>query len=403
MTSASPPAAPDFRALHAAMQRLVDSEFLPGISVALVAPGMPPHVHCTGWADREGDVALREEHLFRVYSNTKLVTSCAVLLLLEEGRFELSDPIERFLPALAARRVLRPDARSLDDTVPARGRITIAQLLSHSAGLSYGLLDPGSMIYKAYEDRRILSPETTLAQMVDDLAPLPLTYEPGTGWEYSIAMDVLARLVEVLGGAPFDHFVRERILEPLRMRDTGFVVPERDHERIATMYVGADLKDPMKPGLSRGDHLLPPQAHLRPVPRLNAGGGLVSSLPDMVKLLSAVLPGPNSLLKPQTVSLAVTNQLAPGCFLRFPVTGEQAGRGHGLAGGLVLTPGPKDHPESAGTLYWGGLAGTQWWISLRHGIAGALMTQRWWGFGHPLFAELKFAAYEGLFGRTARH
>ena len=116
-------------------------------------------VHCVGWADKEAQIPLRVDHLFRVFSNTKLITSCAALLLFEEGRFQLDDPIEKFIPQLGNRRVLRPGATSLDDTEPARGSITIRQLLSHSSGLSYGLFDPGTLIFKAYQERKVLNPD----------------------------------------------------------------------------------------------------------------------------------------------------------------------------------------------------------------------------------------------------
>jgi len=393
------PVARDFGPLHTAMRRWVDSEFLSGISVALVAPGQPVHVHCAGAANRESGAALREDHLFRVYSNTKLFTSCAVLLLLEEGRFELTDAVGRFLPALARMRVLRPGARTLAESDAAHGPITIAQLLGHTAGLSYGLFDPGTLLYRAYQERRILSSETTLAQMVEhDLPALPLAFEPGSAWEYSVATDVLARLVEVRSGVPFDHFLRERIIEPLVLRDTGFVVPARERERLATMYIGADVKDPAKAGLRNAEQLLPRDSHLLPVPRVSGGGGLVSSLPDTARLLQHLLPGRDALLRPETLALMTQNQLPPGQWLRFPATGEQPGRVHGLAGGVVLAPGAQDHAEAAGELYWGGLAGTQWWISPRHNFAGAFMTQRWWGFDHPLLAELKREAYTAMLG-----
>jgi CubicO group peptidase (beta-lactamase class C family) len=393
----------DFSALHAAMQRWVDADFLAGVSVGLVTTNGAEHLHCTGWADREGGIALRADHLFRIYSNTKLVTSCAVLLLLEEGRFALDDAIERYLPALAQRRVLRPGARTIADTVPARGSITIAQLLSHQAGLSYGLFDPGTPLAQAYEQHLVNSPDTTLAQMVDELGALPLKYEPGTQWEYSIATDVLARLVEVVSGMPFDRFLHERIFAPLDMRDTSFVVPEAARARLAALYVG-HLTQPGKPGLQRAEHLLPEGSHLRAQPRLNGGGGLVSTLTDMLKLLRSLLPGSGQapLLQAHTLAAMRSNQLPEGRFVRFMGQPVLTGRAHGLASGLVLTPGVQDHPDAAGELYWGGVAATQWWISPRHGFAGALMTQRWWGYGHPLFAELKREAYVAMLGTAGR-
>jgi CubicO group peptidase (beta-lactamase class C family) len=135
---------------------------------------------------------------------------------------------------------------------------------------------------------------------------------------------------------------------------------------------------------------------VRAVPRLNGGGGLVSTLPDMVALIRSLLPGGPTLLKPDTIAAVMTNQLADGVWLRFPVVGELRGRAFGLAGGLILEPSPFDHKDSTGELYWGGIAGTQWWISPKTGVAGVLMTQRQMSFRHPFALEFKRLAYEAV-------
>src|SRR6266481_174752 len=163
----------DFRPAHAAMQRYVDGNLLSGFSSAVLVGRDLVDVTCIGWADKEARIPLRVDHIFRVFSNTKLITSCAALLLFEDGRFQLDDPIEKFIPQLGNRRVLRPGATSLSETEPARGSITIRHLLSHSSGLSYGLFDPGTAMFRAYQERQVLNPLTTLAQMMDTLAELP--------------------------------------------------------------------------------------------------------------------------------------------------------------------------------------------------------------------------------------
>jgi CubicO group peptidase (beta-lactamase class C family) len=384
----------DFGAVHAAMRRYVDADLLPGVSFAILDGRELVDLHCVGWADKERGVELRSDHLFRVFSNTKLVTSCAALLLFEQGRFALDDPIERYIPQLAERRVLRPGATSLEDVEPARSSITVRHLMSHSSGLSYGLLDPGSIIFKAYDERKVLSPETSLSGMIDALADLPLVFHPGTGWEYSVATDVIARLIEILSGQRFDAFIQERILDPLGMADTGFVVPEAKRARFAAYYAGADLADPMKPGLTRIDDAPYPQAYLRQVPKLSGGGGLVSSLPDMVALLRSLLPGGPTLLKPGTIALMMTNQLPDGVWIRFPRFGEVHGKAYGLAGALTLVPSPLESEDSSGELSWGGIAGTHWWISPKTNLAGALMTQREWSSWHPFMIEFKRLVYQ---------
>ena len=386
----------DFKPAQAAMQRYIDNDLLSGISWAVLSGRDLVDVNCVGWADKEARTPLRTDHIFRVFSNTKLITSCAALLLYDEGKLGLDDPIEKFIPQLGNRKVLRPGANSIEDTEPAKSSITIRHLLSHSSGLSYGFFDPGTVIFKALNERGVHNPLTTLAQMVDVLADLPLIYHPGTSWEYSLATDVTARLVEVISGQSFDAFIKARILDPLGMADTGFVVPKKDQGRLVTYYAGADIMAPMKPGLTRTDNAPFPGAYLTPIARLNGGGGLVSTMPDMVALIRSLLPGGPTLLKPATIAQAMTNQLPDGQWIRFATLGEQPGKVHGLAGGLILKPGPFDHADAAGEFYWGGVAGTQWWISPKRNMAGVMTAQRQMAFTHPFSFEFKRLAYDAI-------
>jgi len=391
------PSGYDFEPAHAAMRRYVDGNILPGVSSAVLVGRDLVDLNCVGWADKEAQTPLRVDHIFRVFSNTKLVTSCAALLLFEEGRFQLDDPIERFVPQLANRRVLRPGATSLDETEPANRSITIRHLMSHSSGLSYGILGPTTILAEAYIERNVQNPETTLADMVAVLAELPLAYHPGTSWEYSIATDVLARLVEVISGQRFDAFIQSRMLGPLGMLDTGFVVPEKDRNRLATYYAGADILEPMKSGLTSIDSLPRPDAYIRPVPRLSGGAGLISTLPDMVALIRSLLPGAPTLLKQDTIALMMTNQLPEEVPIHFrPLVEGLPGRGYGLAGAVISEPSPLDHTSSAGELYWGGAAGTQWWISSKASVAGLMMTQRQSAFLHPFAYEFKRLVYDAV-------
>ncbi len=382
----------DFSAIRPAMQRYVDAELLSGVSWAVIAGGEVAETGCVGWADKEARIALGTDHLFRVFSNTKLVTSCAALMLMEEGRFGLDDPAEKYLPQLANRRVLRPGATDAGDTEPAAGPITIRHLMTHTSGLGYGVLDPGTLMFRLYNEHRALNPATTLADMMEVLGKLPLARHPGTAWEYSIATDVLGRLVEVLSGKRFDEFLRERIFAPLAMTDTGFVA--KDKSRLAAYYAGADILDPMKPGLTRLDDQPYPGAFVVPVPRLSGGGGLVSSLPDMVSLVKSLMPGGAMPLRPRTIALMRTNQLAAGQCIRFPRLGDVPGKGHGLAGAVTLKPSAIDPAGATGEFEWGGIAGTHWWIAPGGKFAGLAMTQRQMGFWHPFAFEFKRLAYQ---------
>ncbi|MBC3869490.1 beta-lactamase family protein [Undibacterium oligocarboniphilum] len=386
----------DFSEVNSTMQKYVDREILAGVSTAVLAGRELVHLHCSGWADRENGIALREDHLFRVFSNTKLVTSIAILLLMEDGRLGLDDPVEDYLPQLGRRRVLRQGATSLDDTEPARSSITIRQLLNHTSGLSYGLLDHGSLMYKAYNERKVLNAFQTLAEMMDVLEELPLSFHPGEAWEYSIASDVLARVVEVVSGRNFEQFIRLRIFNPLGMDDTGFYVSERDLGRLTAYYGGSDPANVLQRGLRRLDKSPYPGAFTMPVVRLSGGGGLVSSLHDMLALMRSLMPDGDTIMQPGTIHLMMQNHLPHGMGIRFPGVGDVPGKGFGLGGAVTLQASSIDPPGSEGEFEWGGIAGTHWWISPSHNIAGILMTQRLMSFWHPFSFDFKRQAYAAL-------
>ncbi|MFO1115454.1 MAG: serine hydrolase domain-containing protein [Beijerinckiaceae bacterium] len=384
-----------FDLLRGAMQRYVDNDILAGVSWSLLRGRDEIDRQFVGYADRDATTPLREDHIFRAFSNSKLFTTCAIMLLVEDGRIGLDDRIEKFLPQLGNRKVLKADATSLADVEPARSSITIRHLLSHSSGLSYGIFDPGTLIFKAYNEAKIMNPETPLSDMVDRLADLPLTYHPGASFEYSIATDVLSRVVEVVSGKPFDEFLQARIFAPLGMKDTGFAVPQAQQGRLVAYYRGADLLDPTKPGLTRIDPASPyPQAYLRPFARLSGGGGLVSTMPDMRALVRALLPGPDMLLRPETIKEMMRNQLADGQVIRFAMLGPMPGKGYGLGGAVTLAPTPFDPPNSTGEFQWGGVAGTHWFICPGANLAGIVMAQRYMAFWNPFFFEFKRLAYQ---------
>ena len=385
-----------FDALHDAMRAEVDQAFLPGVSTALLRGRDVVDRFCYGFADREAATLLREDHIFRVFSNTKLVTSCAVMMLWEEGRIGLDDPIAAYLPELDGLRVLRPGATRLDDTEPAKSPITVRHLMTHTSGFSYGVFDPGSIQFAAYNAAGVMNPATPLADMVTRLSRLPLSYQPGTAWEYSVATDVLARLVEVVAGMSFGAFLASRIFEPLGMVDTDFWVPPAKRDRLCALYVGADLMDPRKPGLIRLDDKPFPGAFSSKVPRESGGGGLVSTLDDTIRLLQALIPGGRTLLKAETIGLMFTNQLPPGLCVQFPGMPRFEHRGFALGSSVAIGAGPGEPAEVVDEVSWGGLAGTLWWINPRLGIAAALMTQRYFGFGNPYSFTFKQHAYRAL-------
>ena len=392
------PATPPFQALHAAMQSQVDRGFLPGVSTALLRGREVVDQFVCGQADREAGTPLREDHIFRVFSNTKLLVSCAVLLLVEDGRLALGDPVERYIPQLGNRQVLRAGATRIDDVEPAHGPITVQHLMTHTSGLAYGLFDPGTVLFNAYQQANVHDPLLTQSQFIDRLAALPLGFHPGERWEYSLATDVLGRLVEVVSGQGLGDFFAQRIFGPLGMADTAFWVPEEKRGRLAALYGGVDFMDPTQPGLKRMDGAPYPGAFLGPGFRQSGGGGLVSTLGDQVRLVQSLMPGGPTLLRPETIAGMFRNHVAPGQYVQFPNMPANPGRVYGLGSSVLAQPGKFDPPDSTDEVSWGGLAGTVWWINPRLNTAGVLMTQRYFGFGNPYTFEFRHLAYRALAG-----
>lgn len=386
----------DFSAIAPAMQTYVDRKILSGVSSAILSGQDLVHFHAAGWADIENQIPLRHDHLFRVFSNTKLLTSMAIMQLIEQGKLGLDDAVEIYLPQLGKRQVLIPGATDISQTEAARSAITVSQLLTHTSGLSYGLLDHGSTIYKAYVERKVLNAFAPLSELIDVLEELPLSFHPGERWEYSIATDVLSSLVEVVSGDNFDVYLHAHILSPLGMNDTNFWVPPHKHECLTAYYAGTDPMNVLNRDLKRLEKSPYPEAFLKPIPRFSGGGGLVSSMHDMLALMRSFLPSGHAVLKPESIQMMMRNHLPAGWGIAFPGVGDVPGKGFGLGGAVTLRPGENDPADAEGEFEWGGIAGTHWWISPRHNIAGLLMTQRQMAFWHPYSFEFKKLAYAAM-------
>lgn len=383
------------------MQWYVDQEIL-SCCVALVMRGTDVVDYETfGYMDLESRRPLTDDAIFRMYSNTKLVTSVAAMMLHEQGEFSLDDPLSRFLPAFAEPMVLRSNATSVADVEPLAAPITMRHVMSHSAGFSYGFIEPESVVDQAYAAAGLNGLATegmTLESLCDVLATMPLAFQPGTDWRYSLATDVLARVIEVISAQPFDRFLDEHIFGPLGMHDTGFHVPPEKHERFTTMYAPVDLFAPMKGGLVKADD---PRTGAFSKPRsfLSGGGGLVSTVADYLTFLRVIVNGGEwqgvRLLSRATLNQMRTSQLPDGVRVRFPMW-EMADTTFGLGFAIKLAPGP-DEPESArGEYHWGGMAGTHSWMAPRADLCGVCMTQRMPGFWHPFSHDFKRIVYEKL-------
>ncbi len=273
----------DFAPLHQRIQWYVDEGIIPFANTLILRGDEVIDKHFYGPSVEHASAPKRptEDAIFSMHSSTKIATSVAAMMLFEEGKFSLDDPIEQYIPALGDMLVLKPDAQLINDTEPAAGPIRINQLLSHTAGLSYGFIEPEGIIDGAYNDNGInpMMPGgvKSLEELCQALGQLPLAYQPGTFWRYSFATDVTARLVEVISGQRFDEFLQERIFNPLGMIDTDFFVPPDKLDRFTTMYAPDDPLDPMSPCPTPADSPDSTANGTRPS-FLSGGGGLMSTL-----------------------------------------------------------------------------------------------------------------------------
>ena len=359
-----------------------------------------------GYMDLQSKEPLKPDAIYRMYSSTKLITSAALMMLFEEGRVGLDDPLSDYLPGFAEPMVLKADAQSVDDVEAAHSEIVIRQVLSHSAGFSYGFIEPDSVIDKAYASRGIGAldrSDVTLEGLCDALATLPLAYQPGSYWRYSFATDVVARLIEVISGMGFDAFLKARIFDPLGMVDTDFWVPADKADRLVTMYAPEDVLQPMQGGLVKADDNRE-GIYNQPRAMLSGGGGLVSTVSDYLTFIRMIVAGGEwagvRCLQPATLQLMRTNQLADGVGVNFPMW-RMPGTVFGLGFALREQLGPDDPPGAQGEYHWGGMAGTHAWMAPAADLTGMCMTQRMPGFWHPFSQDFKKFAYELPVGALA--
>ena len=363
--------------LHDAMQQLVDDGRLAGITTMVARHGRVVDFQTFGYGDIEAGTRMEEDAIFRIYSMSKPITGVALMTLYEEGKFRLSDPVQRYIPEFTDLKVAAswgPNGPVLED---ADHPMTIRELMSHTAGLAYGIGAPGptDSLYAAHE---ALSRDQTLADMIDKLGAMPLRHQPGSQWYYSIAVDVQGYLVEVLSGQPFDEFLQERIFDPLRMPDTGFDVREPDHDRFVQYYrygTGGELvptADRSAPAGSR--------PYYDPTTFFSGGGGLVSTTTDYMRFAQMLLNGGEldgvRILSPTTVALMSRNQMPRDRPERAP------GVGFGLDFSVVLDAVGKEY-VSVGEYSWGGAAGTWFWIDPVEDLIFVGMIQHTGGGGRP--------------------
>ncbi len=381
------------------MQRYTDSGRWPGGAVLVARHGEIASFDCAGYADVETRRPWSRELIARIYSMTKPVTATALLMLYEEARLHLDDPVEAYLPEFKNRQLLIPGATSLDQTVPVQTPMTIHHLLTHTSGLS--LFTNDGLLGDAYA-RETLGLALTcggLDKMVRRIAELPLEWEPGTRWQYSVGLDVIGRIVEVVSGMTLDKFFASRIFEPLGMTDTGFSVPAAQISRLPPMYQATPT------GMALNDAPLDSAWRQDRVDTFCGGGGLVGTIDDYWRFAEMLRGGGTlggtRLLSPRTLRLAACNHL-PGdlASMATEVWSETQfdGVGFGLLGSVVLDPAKAKISAQVGDYGWGGAAGTFFWVSPVEDMVVILFTQLLPSSAIPVRKELRALVYAALTG-----
>jgi CubicO group peptidase (beta-lactamase class C family) len=380
--------------IKTAMEKVVAEKRLAGGVGLIVRRGKIAYFETYGMADREAGKPMAKDSIFRIFSMTKAVTAVAVMSLYEEGRFTLTDPVARYLPEFATMTVaLEKDdpvtrKRVLSHTVPAERPITILDLLRHTSGLDYaGPHDAtGELIYQRLGLAPIGGAAFPLSEFVKKVAQTPLVHQPGTIWDYGLSIDVLGRLVEVVSGQTLDQFFANRILKPLRMDDTGFFVPVPKASRLAALY------NPTPEGtVQRAPDRDQESPKTKPV-TLMGGAGLLSTAADYTRFATMLLNGGEldgvRILSPKTVSLMRSDVLGD-----LPRAGGilAPGYGFGLTFAVSHGPGATAAIGSKGEYFWGGAAGTTFWIDPEEQMVGVFMMQTMFDMGTGLlFKQLAY-------------
>ena len=385
--------------LAAATQEFIDEGKLAGVLTMVGREGRIVHVSAVGQRGVDDDRPLTEDALFRIYSMSKPITAVAAMMLYEEGAFQLDDPVAKFLPELKELEVLGEDGKR----VPMKKIMTMQHLLTHTAGFSYGF-DPNDPVDRLYNEVNPLG-AADLDGFIERLATLPLKFEPGARWHYSVASDVVGAVVERISGQSLDVFLRERLFRPLDMRDTFFNVPEDKIPRLLPNHIwdGQERKLVAFDGKGKGK---------RAKTMYSGGGGLISTSRDYMRFAEMLRNGGEldgvRILHPETVNLMVVNHLpaalsGAGQGERPVDKGEKRKVGHGFGFGLgfgLVTELGEGAVGSVGEYSWGGAAGTIFWVDPVEEIIVIGMIQLM-GSPWPLREKLKVLTYEAITDRAA--
>ncbi len=350
--------------IQPAMQALVDSGKFAGILTLVARKGKIAHLETAGFRDLASSKPMTEDALFRIYSMTKPVTSVAIMMLYEAGKLDLDDPVSKFIPEFAETKVYAGGGAQNPTVVPLKRAITLADLLSHTSGLTYGSFGqtPVDTLYRAAN----LFSSASNAAFAQKVARLPLRFQPGTRWLYGVSTDILGRVVEAASGMSLGEFFSQRIFAPLDMFDTGFYVPKEKRDRLATLYRKRDGK------LEPRD--MP--SNTRPGAWESGGGGLVSTARDYLRFAQMLHDGGalygTRILKPETVRLMTANHLPETAPYRHRQR-KSDGFGYGFA--IIVDETETDWVDNNGTYYWSGIAKTHFWIDPQNELISMVWAQ----------------------------
>jgi CubicO group peptidase (beta-lactamase class C family) len=380
--------------------RYVDDGRLPGWQLAICRHGEVAHLTSYGQADIEAGRGVETDTIWRIYSMTKPITSVAAMMLYERGAFELTDPISRWIPEFSEPRVYVAGSAAKAATVAATEPIRVWHLFTHTAGLTYGFhrVHVTDEIYRNAGFDFSVPKGFDLAAAVSAWAELPLAFNPGSEWLYSVATDVLGRLVEIWSGQPLDEFFASEIFGPLDMIDTGFYAPESEHSRLAALYLlGPNMSEKVRND-AMGEYKRKPRY-------LAGGGGLVSTSRDYTRFSQMLLRRGEldgvRLLSPRTVRYMMRNHLPGGVDLEafarklFAETNYN-GVGFGLGLAVLQDPAAYKVLASPGESYWGGLASTVFWIDPLEDMTVVFMTQLMPSSTYPIRSQLRQLVYQAL-------
>lgn len=390
--------------------RYLENGRFPGFTLLVSRGGSVAHLSFQGDAKTEDKTPMAEDTLVRIYSMSKPITSVALLSLYEEGRFKLDQPVSTFIPSWSDLRVFA-DGSAADYTTKFPEReMTVHDLLTHTSGLTYGWMGRHP-VDAMYRRNGIDSRADKLESYVELLGQQPLLFSPGTEWSYSVATDVIGRLVEVISGQRFDRFLSERIFQPLGMHDTGFWVEDERASRLAANYAVPSLSPFPLPEGASGDSMVciddgGPGTPYRSNPEfLSGGGGLVSTIGDYHRFTQMLIRGGEldgaRVLGRKTIEYATTNHLPGGQDLASmgqPVFSETKydGVGFGLGFSVVVDPAAAQVISSAGEYAWGGAASTLFWIDPAEELTVIGLTQLMPSSAYPIRQELKALVYSAL-------